>query len=85
MKNLSKVTWIALGALTLFALGACSGKHEEQGKNIGKKIDNLEAGAKKKFEQSKETAHNTKEKVENKARDLHENAKEKAHELINKS
>lgn len=76
-QHISKVTGTIL-AIMCFSLGACSGKHEKQGKQIGKNIDHFEKDV-------KETANNTKENVQKKAHELHDQSKDKAHELIDKS
>lgn len=71
---ISKILWSAL-AITLFCLSGCSGKHEAQGKQLGKKLDNAESTIEKKLNEGKETATNLKEDIEKKAQELHEAAK----------
>lgn len=66
---ISKVTWTAL-AVVLFSLSACAGKHESQGKTIGKSLDQIEKKAERKINQGKETANDAKEDVKKKGHEL---------------
>lgn len=82
--RISLLTALALGMIAL-SLPACSGKHESQGKKVGKQMDDLKQSAQDQLEEGKETFQNKKEQVEKKATDIHQQAKDKAHEIIDES